>query len=68
MTSFENFLQEVCFTINPTVLDDDMPDFFENWISRLDGEDYTKYGQLYGEKVFFEGFDHAKKIVLDSFK
>lgn len=62
MTSFENYLEEICFTINPSVFDDDMPDFFDNWIGELEGEDYVKYGQLFGEKTFLEGIKAQHEI------
>lgn len=62
MTSFEKFLEEICFTIHTGVTDDDMPDFLDNWLSRLDGEDYVRYGQLYGEKTFFEGREAEKRL------
>lgn len=41
---FEDYLEEVCFSENPTILDDDGPDFFDNWISGLDSEDWLKHG------------------------
>ena len=41
---FEKFLEQICFIENPMILDDDMPDFFDNWLSELDGEDYLKHG------------------------
>jgi hypothetical protein len=34
--TFEDYLQERCFEENPTVLDDDMSDFFDNWLSEQD--------------------------------
>lgn len=39
----ETFLKEKCFEQNPTVLDDDMPDFFEGWLERLDKGDLIQY-------------------------
>lgn len=53
--TFEDFLEEICFELNPMVLDDDMPDFFDNWIGELEGEDYIKWGELYGKKQFLAG-------------
>lgn len=57
MTSFENYLKKIHILAFPSVLDDDMPDHFDNWISQLDGEELLRYGQLYGEEVFLEGFN-----------
>lgn len=55
MTSFEKYLEKICFTIYPSVLDDDMPNFFDAWLGGLDGEDLIRYGNLYGGATFFEG-------------
>lgn len=41
---FEDFLKDKHFEINPQLLDDDLPDAFDNWLGMLDGEDYIKYG------------------------
>lgn len=57
MTSFENYLQKIYLLAFISVLDDDLPDHFDNWISQLDGEELLRYGQLYGEEVFLEGFN-----------
>jgi len=43
-TTFEEYLEKICFEDNPSVLDDDMPDFFNSWLANLDGEEYLKYG------------------------
>jgi len=59
MRTFEKFLEEVCFNVNPSVLDDDMPDFFNNWLGNLDGEDYIKWGDLYGQECFIKGQDEV---------
>lgn len=53
--TFEDYLKEVCFKINPSVLDDDMPDFFDNWLSDLEGEDYTRYAELFGQEMYLKG-------------
>lgn len=57
MTSFENYLQKIYLLAFISVLDDDLPDHFDNWTSQLDGEELLRYGQLYGEEVFLEGFN-----------
>ena len=36
--TFEQFLMDLCFDINPTILDDDMPDFFEKWLTEIEAE------------------------------
>lgn len=61
--TFEDFLQDLCFSINSHVLDDDMPDYFDNWLSNLDGEDYIRYADLYGQEQFIRGMDHVIKQI-----
>jgi hypothetical protein len=55
MKTFENYLEEICFKINPAILDDDMSDFFDNWLGELEGEDYMKYGELFGQEMYLKG-------------
>ncbi len=33
--NFEDYLEYRCFEENPTVLDDDRPDYFDEWISDI---------------------------------
>lgn len=49
-TDFEKWLEDVCFEQNPTVLDDDMPDFFDDWIGNLSGEDFIAYANKYSKQ------------------
>lgn len=48
---FENFLKGICFSENPEVLDDDMSDFFDNWMSNLEVEDILGYGNQFGNML-----------------
>lgn len=59
--TFEQFLEKLCFDINPTVLDDDMPDFFDNWLSEVNVDDIIRWGDLYGQSQYIEGMDSALK-------
>jgi hypothetical protein len=43
----DKYLEEQCFKENPAVLDDDMPDFFENWILGLEAIELRKYIYAY---------------------
>jgi hypothetical protein len=45
MKTFENYLQDVFYKENPQLLDDDMPDAFDNWISGLDSNDVIEYAE-----------------------
>jgi len=39
----EDYLETVCFEANPSVLDDDMPDFFNTWLGNQDVEDMIRH-------------------------
>ena len=41
------------------LLDDDMPDHFDNWLGQLDGEDYIRWANLFAKERFLAGMDHA---------
>lgn len=49
-TDFEKWLEDVCLEQNPTVLDDDMPDFFDDWIGNLSSEDFIAYANEYAKQ------------------
>lgn len=49
--TFEKYLENVCFEDNPMVLDDDMSDFFDNWLSNLDVQEVMDYAQKWGEEI-----------------
>ena len=44
---FEDFLQDKFIESNPTVLDDDIPDAFDDWLTELDVDDLIAYGDQY---------------------
>lgn len=45
--SFEDYLKDICFEENPTVLDDDMSDYFNDWLETQDQITITAYAGLY---------------------
>ena len=49
MKTFENYLQDKFMENEPMVLDDDLPDAFEAWLSDLQADDFMQYGEEYGE-------------------
>jgi len=44
---FEEYLRKICFEQNPEILDDNMPEFFESWLSCFDEEDFKKFAEDY---------------------
>ena len=51
MKSFEQYLEDRCFVENPTILDDDMPDFFDNWLGDQDIESLLVYSEGWGRHI-----------------
>lgn len=46
---FEDFLQEKFIENNPSVLDDDIPDAFSDWLADLDVQELIDYGNAYAK-------------------
>ena len=55
--TFKQFLESKCFEVNPLILDDDRPDFFDNWVTDINVDKLIGHGQEYGDAI--------RKIVLD---
>lgn len=55
MQTFEQYLQEIHAEIFPQILDDDLSDHFDDWLSELDGEGYIKWAESYGKKLYLRG-------------
>lgn len=64
MQTFEEFLQEVWTPVG--VLDDDMPDAFDNWLSNLDGEEYIRYADKYGKDCYEDAQSNLRKAMIDA--
>lgn len=61
MKSFEDFLKEI-HARNYTGTDDDMSETFEDWLSELDGEEYMRYAEFYGQLVYINGQQEGLKM------
>lgn len=51
MKTFEEYLKDVCFEENPTILDDDMPDFFNIWLGEQDVDSLLMYSEGWGRHI-----------------
>ena len=49
--TFEQFLQDRHIETEPAVLDDDLPDAFNDWLTRLDVDEWLEYGQEYAKSI-----------------
>lgn len=67
--SLEEWLEYQHMEENPTLLDDDLPDAFSDWISELTEEQLEAYATRYGQDVakrdlavfkFDNGIEHDK--------
>jgi hypothetical protein len=45
--NFEDFLQEKFIRQNPTVLDDDIPEAFDDWLISIEIDMWLEYGDEY---------------------
>lgn len=48
MDSFEDYLKEQHMNEFPEILDDDLPDHYDDWVGSLDAEDFIRFADLYG--------------------
>ena len=56
-------MQEIHANIHTQILDDDLPDHFDDWICELQGDEWIKWADLYGREQFLAGqykLIHAK--------
>ena len=51
MKSFAQYLEDQCFELHPEILDDDMPDFFDNWLGDQDIESLLIYSEGWGRHI-----------------
>lgn len=58
--TFEDFLRnEIHPQLFPQLLDDDMPDHFDNWLGEIDTEDLIGWADIFGQRKIIEGMDRA---------
>ena len=64
--TFEQFLEGICFEKNPHILDDDMSDFFDGWVTEIQVDELISYGQDYGDairKMALDGLEDINKTL-----
>lgn len=59
---FKDYLNEICFRMHTSVLDDDMPDFFYNWLMGLASEDYIKWADFFGREMYLRGKEDGLEL------
>lgn len=63
--NFEDYLQEKHMEANPMILDDDLPDHFDEWLGNLDIETVIIMADAYGAQKHLEGVQEVKKLIDD---
>jgi len=51
MKTFEQYLEDRCFELHPEVLDDDKPDFFDNWLGDSSNSALIMYAGSWGRHI-----------------
>jgi len=51
MKSFEQYLEDQCFELNPGIFDDDIPDTLEDFLTNLDTESLLLYAEGWGRHI-----------------
>lgn len=55
MKTFESFLQEKHFGMNPMLLDDELTDAFDNWMGQLEQAELIAFADEFGKERFNAG-------------
>lgn len=53
--TFEDWLQEFHIKLYPQILDDDLPDAFNDWLQQLDVDELLRYGNLFAKEQNLAG-------------
>lgn len=59
--TFEDFLKETHMELNPQVLDDDLPDSYDNWLGGIDVYNWLLLGERFGREQFRLGAERGIK-------
>lgn len=65
---FEQFLQEKFAMGHPELLDDSLPDAFDNWMGNMSQEKMIDWANLYGLEMQRQTIKDSLKIINESFK
>ncbi len=59
--TFEDFLRDFHYNLYPMVLDDDLPDHFDDWLGQIEPAEYVRWADLFAQEQFLAGMDHVIK-------
>ena len=63
MKSFAQYLEDRCFELHPELLDDDMPDFFEDWLEKQDVESLLVYSEGWARHIKYYILREVTQII-----
>ena len=66
--NFEDYLMEQCIKENPHILDDMLPDYYEQWKDEMDIEIIFLYADKYGIEKKLEGTKEMSKQLISIIK
>lgn len=52
MKTFTQYLQTIHMKEHPALLDDDLPDAFDNWLSELDTDELINYADKFVDSIY----------------
>jgi Zn/Cd-binding protein ZinT len=55
--TFEDYLKEWHCELFPMILDDELPDKFNDWLGSRDTQDIIDYAENYGKEQYIAGID-----------
>jgi hypothetical protein len=55
LQTFEDYLMDRFMEMNPSVLDDDINDSFDHWLSEREVKEMMSWGETYGAQCFLAG-------------
>lgn len=61
--TFEGYLKEIHMENNPTILDDDLPDAYNDWVASLQADDFIAFADNYVQHLMIEIQTEIQKVV-----
>lgn len=55
--TFEDYLAEKHMEQNPEILDDDLPNSFDTWLTDLQVDDFIAYAEAWGKELVSEFYN-----------
>lgn len=66
--TFEEFLAEKHVEMQPEILDDDIPDAFDAWMSDMEQDELVRLADLYGMSRYNSGLKEGSDLIIEAIK